>query len=382
MTIKNRFITPLVFYILFYIYFTLGPVLAYKLGFGVYSGIKVHFIDDAISVFVIAIIGMFISNVVKAQPKAILIGEESRSKWHVQLVLTALTVVLVFAYINLLLKIGGASKKSDILDRIGSFHYIVMYIAPLLVCIRLSIQRAFSKYDAAIFIGFVWYCLMIGERDFVLIIIPCILTYSLYRKINLSKLAILLIMCSVMFTALSLIRANLEGDTALDGLKAILSQGSNLMIVTNVLNWIEAGYFDFYYGVTYTDSLLSLLQLKQFESVGRLTLWFTEMYGANVRPGAYGFSIEAEAFMNFGYVGVFVFFFFIGSLFNIFWRRAIAGDSLALFVSVYSSYISIYAIRGDFNMMLKGVVYGVLAWFFFYSITYGRFIIRKINWKR
>ncbi|GAB3003488.1 O-antigen polymerase [Psychrosphaera aestuarii] len=382
MTNNNRLISPLMFYILFYIYFTLGPVLAYYLGFGIYSGIKETYIADAVTVFCIALLGLFVSKIVQSRPSKILVGESSRSKWHVQLVLIALSLVLGLAYLNLMMKIGGASKKSDILDKIGALHYIVMYIAPLLVCIRLSIKRSFTKYDAVIFMAFTWYCLLIGERDFVLIIIPCILTYSLYRKISLTKLGLLLLVCSILFTALSLLRANLEGDSVLEALKAILSQGSNLMIVTNVLRWIEVGYFDFYYGVTYVDSVLSLVQLKQFETIGRLTIWFTEMYGANVRPGAFGFSIEAEAFMNFGYIGVFAFFFCVGSLFRVFWLRAIAGDSLALFISVYASYIAIYAIRGDFNMMLKGIVYGVLAWFFFYSITYGRFIIRKISWER
>ncbi|MDA8622287.1 hypothetical protein N9L48_06545 [Psychrosphaera sp.] len=379
MSNRNRFITPLVFYMLFYVYFTLGPVLAYQLGFGLYSGIKEAYINDAIIIFSCALFGMWVSNLVNTRTKVIILGEEVRGKWHVQLVLTALTLLLGVAYLNLMLKIGGASKKSDILDKIGALHYIVMYLAPLLVCIRLSIKRAFTKYDGLLFIAFTWYCLLIGERDFVLIIIPCILTYSLYRKINLTKLALLLVICSIIFTALSLLRANLEGDSLLQALKALLSQGSNLMIVTNVLKWLDTGYFDLYYGVTYVDSVLSLFQLKQFETVGRLTIWFTELYPANVRPGAYGFSIEAEAFMNFGYVGVFAFFFFIGSLFRVFWQRALAGDSLALFVSIYSSYIAIYAIRGDFNMMLKGIVYGSLAWFFFYSITYGRFILRKVS---
>jgi len=370
---ENHLISPFIFYLLFYLYFTFGPVVAFYLGLDIYSGIKSAYLIDSVEVFICGVLGLLLSYTIRLKAYRVVVIKEDRLYIFHKLVLFLFIVVVLIAFVNLILNYKGGSK-SNILNSLGSIHYVVMYFAPLILCIRFSLEKKTLFYETIIGGAFLFYCLVVGERDFILLFVPILLVASLKVYISNTKVFLLLLISSIAFTALSVLRAS--SDTSLL-IESLLNQGSNLMVVSNVVYWLDIGKIHFLNGASYLDTFYSLMQVRELQEYGYLTHWFTNNYSANVRPGAYGFAIDAEAYLNFGYLGVFVFFLLQGYFFKLSWAYTKKGSAFFKFLSLYGTYIAIYAIRGDSNMLFKGIIYGSIIWWGIYMLTHLKIVFRR-----
>jgi len=93
-----------------------------------------------------------------------------------------------------------------------------------------------------------------------------------------------------------------------------------------------------------------------------LLAWFKERYAPTSQSG-YGFGMEAEAYLNFGFLGPVVVFalwaFFLCRLHAGY--RALPGALLYRYAYTFFVPFSLYSIRGDSLMCVKGLLYSVGA---------------------
>ena len=170
--------------------------------------------------------------------------------------------------------------------------------------------------------------------------------------------------------------------------QAILGLGSNLFVVSRVIEWVpdELPYEG---GMTYVHTLGNLApsfllpQLRQ----GSLLTWFKERYAPTSQSG-YGFGMEAEAYLNFGLLGPVVVF----AVWTLVLCRLHDGYAslprALLYRYAYTFFLpfSLYCMRGDSLMCVKGATYSVgLVWL---VATLARAVvrvnvrIRRVRWAR
>lgn len=143
--------------------------------------------------------------------------------------------------------------------------------------------------------------------------------------------------------------------------------GSPAIIVTHLMKWFP-GHVSFYYGQTYFDAVLSLV--PSFFFGGKLARPFispTFVYkrlfeggGFNLDVG-YGFSLVAEAYMNFGWFGPLLIMFIIGFALQRLYLLASRSDNWLAWPR-YIVVLSLlpYALRTDAISLVKSLVYGLL----------------------
>jgi hypothetical protein len=145
--------------------------------------------------------------------------------------------------------------------------------------------------------------------------------------------------------------------------QTVLGLGSNLFVASRVVEWVpdESPYE---WGVTYANTAVNLMPSFLLPDLRRESLldWFKERYAPTSQTG-YGFGMEAEAYLNFGLAGPVVVFglwaFFLCRLHAGY--RALPGALLYRYTYTFFAPFSLYCIRGDSLMCVKGLLYSVAA---------------------
>lgn len=370
LTMKRILQAPTIF-LMAYIYFVQGPIFLYVITGHYYTGIKIEYLTEVIFVSCFAIAGFYVSRPVSFSKKFQILIVNDRS--FLAILQTFIYLCLLIVFVNFIFKSGfDGVYKRDILNRIGGIHYTISFFFPLLFTMRIALRNKFQRLDYIAWTSYTIYCLLTYERNFILLFTTILMTYywNSEKKLNVTKILIILTLAFLMFSLQAIVRA--ETTTGFNNiLETALGQGSNIIIISNVVYWLDSNQVDFLYGSTYLDSILSLFQLNGLEKTGRLTHWFSLIYNPNYRLGGFGFSLDAEAYLNFGYTGVFIVFMFVGFLMKSIWRASITrGTYLSKFLSAYLFYVFIYGIRGDSNMLIKQICYGILCFFIIYLISH------------
>jgi hypothetical protein len=136
------------------------------------------------------------------------------------------------------------------------------------------------------------------------------------------------------------------------------TSSANLFIFTKIAAWVPA-YYGYSYGQTYLDAVVTLIPAQEETRTRSLLAWFRDEYAPRGMSG-YGFALDAEAYMNFGWLGPPIFFLAWGAFLGLAHlpRRRIRKPR-QLFYSVYPLVISVFAIRADFRGFSRMLLYGV-----------------------
>jgi len=378
---KGR-ISPLIIYTFCYFYFCFGPYIAHALNIPIYSGIKTDELYQASFVFFLAILALSItpSNIISK----VTIGRETIIMWpklmhQTTLLLMFIPVCLIFSYA--FLRIGFSSMdKVQRINAVGIFHYVLLTLWPLFLFSFLtvspfsSINKERKKLCLCIILFYFLYCFYMGERDFALITIPIYFWIYQDNKISIGKLLFLVIFGVIGFTLMSAGRSTEFVDS---GLGAFLNQGSNLMVTSNLLYWLDND-LEAWSGMSYISSLINMLSIGYFKLTLPLSIWFSRNYSSAANDGAYGFSIEGEVLLNFGIIGIPIFFSFIAILISAAFKGYRQNKPFGTLMTYFILFYFIYAIRGESLIILKSFMYCCII---FFSLLYfsqgGRFYFKK-----
>jgi hypothetical protein len=360
-------ISPLAIYLFCYFYFCFGPYMAHMLLLPIYSGIKIDYLYQSSFAFFLAIItlSLFPANLVAKLELgfSLVIKEPILLR---QMAMFFMSVPVIGLFLLAFAKIGFAPlDKVQRIQSIGIGHYVILTLWPLFLFCYLTVSpkidmpsKTLVKFGAIVFLYFS-YCYYMGERDFALLIVP--LYFWLYKDKSLAlwKLLIGGTLGAFGFTMMSAGRSS-EFDGG--GLESFLNQGSNLMVTSNILSWMDKGMF-IQLGESYFSGFINMLSLGAIKLTTPLSIWFSRQYSSAANDGAYGFSIEGEALLNFGFAGIPVLFALIAIFMAWNYHGFLKNKPFGILMTYFNLFYFVYAIRGESLILFKAFIYCCLIFF-------------------
>ena len=282
------------------------------------------------------------------------------------LVLMVGASLVIFFYA---LKEGGLNFEKalhrDSKDGIAKIVYRLLIVATMLstmvaisldsLCYRIG-QSKLKLVLFSLALQIVW-CWLMSERN---VVLTLVLTAALYRGKGTWKLAACTI--GIAFLMLLLVQLNRNANhkkTKLDSnsvseyvhAEGLPKFSASLTVFTNVIDTVPERH-DFFYGWTYLTSLQTFLPGDPLNARERsIATWFPENYYYQANSGV-DFALDAEGYVNFGWVGpplVFIFIAFVLSkLYN---RRCRFG--LAAIVYPVVVLVALGAIRTNSQTTFK-----------------------------
>ena len=359
--------SPLAIYSFCYLYFCFGPYLPDMLGYTIYSGIKRDYMDEASIAFFLALVtlALFPSNAIgKLDSSFTPVIKYPVLVKQICLLLMSLPVMAVFAFA--FMRIGFAPlDKVQRIQAVGIGHYVLLTLWPLLLFCFLTVAPRIDMKGRVVWlfplivVFYFSYCFYMGERDFALISLPLFFWFYKDHRIALWKLIVGVTFAVFGFTMMSAGRGDsFEGD----GLSSFLNQGSNLMVTSNVLSWLDQGQLVMW-GESYFSGFVNMMTLGAIKLTTPLSIWFSREYSPAANDGAYGFSIEGEALINFGYAGVPFLFAFIAFFLSWCYRGYLLNRPVGVLLTYFNLFYFIYAIRGESLILFKSFIYCLILFF-------------------
>lgn len=374
-------VSPLLIYTLCYFYFCFGPYIAYILEIPIYSGIDKAELFQASIVFFLAISSLSIipSNFISLISSRFEI-EIRRPQFFQQITTLIMFIPILFIFAFAFIKIGFAPlNKVQRIQSIGLLHYVILTLWPLFLFCYMTItpfSKITTKAKKTIFIvvlTYFSYCYYMGERDFALLLIPLYFWICKDKNISMWKLLILVTVGAMLFTLMS---AGRSEELSTSGLGSFLNQGSNLMVTTNIINWLENGT-EKWAGMSYLSSFLNMISLGAIKLTPALSIWFSRKYSPYVNDGAYGFSIEGEVILNFGLIGVPIFFALVGIAISSAFKGYINNKPFGTLMTYFILFYFIYGIRGESLIIFKSFIYCCIIFFVLLFISQrGKFYLK------
>lgn len=353
----------------FFALFAFGPVINYLVGNPVYFGIRENYIDDASVGFTFALAGLAVAHHVTLAERRQGAASDVDSRCLYQFFPPLLVVLIAYGAVVAVrvLPASVASNKFGQIALAGPGHNVYLLIELCVVSTyfltrRTALLRTLWYGNTIVYVV---YCLATSERDFLFVLFSVLLHRYVVERPHGRPVQVVLAGLGAVVLA-SLLFASRSGDD-LD-LASVLNQGSLLFVDSFVMEWLPR-HQGFSFGGTYVQTILSLPPTWIYDSgVPSLSAWLVQLYAPG-SDGGYGFSLSAEAYMNFGFAGVFVVFVLLGLSIRAIATRFGRSDWRS-FLSVYYLAIVLYAIRGDSSQVIKSVVYGTI-FFAVISITSG-----------
>lgn len=340
----------------YFVYFGLGPVANYALGNGIYAGVVQSKIGQATGGMLLALIGVLAVGLLvpvrrTAMDRSRLDNPARRYHFPPFLFLGLASYSLVIILIH-----GPAAFAGDKLDRIaqaGPWHYkylLLQILACALYFTAMSTRFGQVTYwlNFACYLG---YCLVTDERDFIFVVFSLLLHTQLFRRRSMSlRLGLAGAASIIGATSLAILRSPGDGG----GVSRMLDEGSTIFPDTFVMMAVPQ-FTPFAYGETYLRSLISLV--PGFPTYS-LADWLVQVYNPGSDSG-YGFSLTAEAYMNFGLVGIPVLFMALTVLQRFLVNRVDHGHFYA-YASILFTMTWMYNFRGESMATLKTLLYGAI----------------------
>jgi O-antigen polysaccharide polymerase Wzy-like protein len=374
-------ISPLVIYTFCYFYFCFGPYIAYMLDIPIYVGIKTDELQQASLVFFLAIVTLsftpsnFLSS--SASRYEILIKSPKLIQ-QITFILMAVPIIFIFSYAFMHIGFAPLDKVQRI-RAVGIIHYVILTLWPAFLFCYLTVvpfstmeSSSFKKFLAVVLLYFS-YCFYMGERDFALIAVPLYFWFYKDKTVAMWKLLVLVLLSGLGFTLMSAGRST-EFDAG--GLGSFLNQGSNLMVTSNVISWLEHG-LDKWWGMSYLSSFFNMLTLGALKFTTPLSIWFSRIYSTAANDGAYGFSLEGEILLNFGVIGVPFIFALIAVAISAAFKGYLQNKPFGTLMTYFILFYFIYAIRGESLIIFKAFIYCSIIFFvLLYLSQRGRFYFK------
>jgi hypothetical protein len=257
------------------------------------------------------------------------------------------------------------------------YNYLMGFFAFLTSVCALYGVRGLTRSVPVLLSGCVYlvYCAVMQERDFVLGFLMLLVALDLEgRSARASWVIGITLLGGVAFVGMFWWRVEVAGQS-LDLWRAVLGQGSSLQVITNVLAWREGG-LPLEWGATYLYALMRAFFMDWMVRGEPLTVWYRSEYAFGSESG-YGFSLEAEALLNWGFAGVPVVFGCLGWLLRKSYDNALMDCAWRRFLFLYGFPLVLVALRNDSLMLARGLVAGSAVFWFVWAVAGGR--LRRIS---
>lgn len=344
----------------YFFFFAFGPVVSLLHGTGVYFGTRVDYAPQAALGFLFALVGVLMADVLLPQRRSFSmenlvarVHSRGYGRYAAALVMSA-AFMLITATLHLQVLLGG-SKREKISVMPG--HYTVLLLQACLLAgyfATYSSVKLRRLYYANALVYLI-YCLLTSERDFLLLI----LSISVHRLLLSGRvISARTMLAGAALIAFGAFLFTLRSHQAFAA-TAVLNQGSLLFVDTYVISLVPTTV-PFAYGATYLSSFHNVLPFG-IGSNGNPTLsqWLVNTYAPGSSTG-YGFSLSAEAYLNFGLLAVPVVYGLIAAVQRVLVNRTdrSLGGSYA---SIFFLFYFLYAVRGESVQLLKAAVYAAVV---------------------
>ncbi len=350
----------------YYFYVAFGPVITYLIDFPIYHGIPTEYILPAVKIFTLANLAMIFSGML-FRPK---LYEKPVSEFRIY---ESLPTIKIFAVLSLLYTAiaipallanldGSKLDKISVISPLVHYNYLFVQLFLPAFYFHYSHEKIGRRIFWLNFITYCFYCILTAERDFIFPLSSIGFHWAIYNfndRRNIVKFAA----CGLVLVSTG-VGVFLLRDTTQDSsnpLISMLNQGSLLFINSYCLYLVDMGQ-ELFTGFTYINSLQNLLPSWLYGTDFSVIAWFKEQYAPNSTSG-YGFALDAEAYINFGYIGVFVFFFLIATYQKIIYNNLDKHHYL-VFYSVFFHSFFMYNLRNDSLALFKGNLYAALFFIF------------------
>lgn len=292
-----------------------------------------------------------------------------------KLVIVFLIIILIFLYTeNRLFSdityLETYFKKSESI--IYRLYYSTQFLVPLFIL--MWGYNNHNKRDLIKFfiLGFMLVLLALfnGDRSlpFIIIVSYFIIIDNFLYKFNAIKLILLLMVMSIFSWSFILIRSgsNLIDLFNFDNINIFhmfWEMGRTLGVVTDTIFFVDNS--EFHYGSSYARSLLELIpiitnKIEFIYNIPRPSEWLIENLN-NLKEGqGYGFSIIAEAYYNFGWLGSFLFIALGYSINYLYSKYVISGLPIYYLASYFPSVLLLLHARNDSGSYLRVLLWGLL----------------------
>lgn len=379
--LRRGLLDPLVVQLLFYLFFAFGPLINFLRGETIYFGTKIEFIPATCWIFLCAVTGLALPGFFKDIKK-----DEFRNRIAdsspLATVLRPANLFMSLVSLSLIVKLIGlgglGSDKIKAISIVGrELHYPYLLVELYLTAFYFNIGK--EKIDRRLFFlnFFLWliYCLLLAERDFIFTVLSLGIHWVISRpktKGQTLKFVFGSVVLGILATGLFLFRDATQSFS--DPLTSFLGQGS-LLFVNSFTVFLIATKLDHFMGYSYLMAIGNLLPSWIYSTGFNLPEWFRMQYAPG-SPSGYGFGLDAEGYLNFGYAGVFVTFLLLGlyqrGVFNS--RRL---PDFFIYYSVFSTSFTMYSFRNDSTAFFKGNLYAVLTYLVFHFLS--RFLRKKVT---
>ena len=351
---RRRVVGIFEIYLILYTFFYCGPYLANKLRIPIFRGIDPRYIDTSMTIFLASLITLIIG---ASMPLGIVakfdIRPSQRSKKISKLIFLYPASIVLISIISLSFLRGVAFSgldKVSIITIMGWTHYPVLTLIPCILLVHMVNSSENRRHEITFWISvalFTFYATITNERDFILLAIPIYFWAKGTTSIKVRDAALISIPTLIAFSMLSVGRSS-----TFDGgiIASTLNQGSNLMVMTQTVSFLENGG-DHIMGISYLSAVINAFSLGQYRIWGPGSVWLSNYYSNGA--AAYGFSIEAEAYLNFGIIGVVAVFFAISRYYLALEHLVKSGSKFGMLLMLHFSFFVMYGIRGEFLTILK-----------------------------
>jgi hypothetical protein len=340
-----------------FIPFAYGPLVNLITGAAAFDGIVLDELDPAALGFFLAVAALTVADVLTPQRPTFTSPPMTRIY---ELLPVVLVVLAGFAAIRIA-TVGPAMLEVDKIARLemaGSWHYPFLLfesyaLAMYFVAARTGFYRSVYWINAACYLA---YCLVTAERDFLFVGLAVLIHVQLFNPSVRSRWLVALGAGGAALAALlAALREGLEFSVS-----QALNQGS-LPFVDTFMRDVVPAFYPYRAGSTYVEAVASLLP-----GVERHPLegWLVSLYTPGA-PVGYGFSLTAEAYVNFGPLGVPAVFLALGLSLRWIVNRSDRSDFWT-YLSVVSVTAMFNALRGESGQLLRIVLYGAA----FYAVLW------------
>lgn len=292
---------------------------------------------------------------------------------------STLALLAGYLYVTVLLKQTPGATSKELMISYGSptlvrFYYLtlagLLVSAIVLVTSDTRMRPGRPSWPALVVLGaYGAVTLFNGERDFILVALAWLVLNAKRFSIRRALLALGLAV-SIMAVIPVVRRGGFETQTQLqvaheaggeEFAKSLFTQGSsNLFVFATVASWIPR-FEGYRWGSSYVDALGSFIPFTHSEAPS-LATWFKEQYAPTGTAG-YGFAMDAEAYLNFGWAGPPLVFLLWGLVLGALASRAQRAHASAVtqFIWIMALSFSLFAVRADSRTLFKSMIYGALV---------------------
>ncbi|WP_272680164.1 O-antigen polymerase [Providencia sp. PROV032] len=273
-----------------------------------------------------------------------------------------LTLIIPLSFIS-----SNAQTKSEFDNTLGSFYGFLNLTILLWLIYK---KNTGSKYPVIFisfnFLYFILSTLLLGERN-IIISFMVIIIISGYAIWNFSRKRIIILFMSILL-AIPILGEykNLFTRTSFE------SSSSNIPVVIKLADgeFRSAGYnldkiFDnpppLQYGASLLNDIGRALIPGFIYKFDNSISWYNNEYNPEIvaQGRGYGFSFAAEGYINFSWVGIFLWFFIIGIFINYIYYLSMKNMNYLIIYILMIPFL-IYALRGDFSSILSPLIKQVL----------------------